>query len=279
MNSLSEIKINEFKKYLKENERSANTISKYIRDIRAFAQWLNGNEVTKELVVEYKSYIYQRYAVSSVNSMLSSINSFFDYSGMCHLKVRTIKVQRAIFCSKEKELTKNDYEKLLSTAKAENKEKLYMVIQTLCALGLRVSELRYITTDAVKRGYAQIDCKGKVRMVILPCRICKLLQKYIDKNKILSGAVFITRNGNPLDRSNIWSSMKALCKRAGVSEKKVFPHNLRHLFARTYYKLKKDIVRLADILGHSSINTTRIYTMESGEIHRQTMQKLDLLLC
>lgn len=278
MNIISE-KIKEFESYLKENERTNNTIEKYIRDITAFAEWMKGTEMTKELVLEYKAYISQKYAVASVNSMLSSLNSFFDFAELPQYKVKTIKMQRTIFADERKELTKQEYEKLLSTAKDRGQHRLYMVMQTICALGLRVSELQYITVSAVRQGYARIDCKGKMRTVLMPRAICKMLTKYIKKNKITSGSVFITKNGKPLDRSNIWSAMKALCKEAGVSEEKVFPHNLRHLFARTYYKLRKDIVRLADILGHSSINTTRIYTMESGENHRLTMEKLGLLLC
>lgn len=278
MNIISE-KIKEFEAYLKENERTKNTIEKYIRDITAFAEWMKGTEMTKELVLEYKAYISQKYAVASVNSMLSSLNSFFDFAELPQYKVKTIKMQRTIFADEKKELTKEEYEKLLSIAKSRGQHRLYMVMQTICALGLRVSELQYITVSAVRQGYARIDCKGKMRTVLMPRAICKMLTKYIKKNKITSGSVFVTKNGKPLDRSNIWSAMKALCKEAGVSADKVFPHNLRHLFARTYYKLRKDIVRLADILGHSSINTTRIYTMESGENHRLTMEKLGLLLC
>ena len=278
MNIISE-KIKEFESYLKENERSNNTIEKYIRDITAFAEWIKGADITKELVLEYKAYISQKYTVASVNSMLSSLNSFFDFAELPQYKVKTIKMQRTIFADERKELTKQEYEKLLSTAKDRGQHRLYMIMQTICALGLRVSELQYITVSAVRQGYARIDCKGKMRTVIMPCAICKMLTKYIKKNKITSGSIFVTKNGKPLDRSNIWSAMKALCREAGVSADKVFPHNLRHLFARTYYKLRKDIVRLADILGHSSINTTRIYTMESGENHRLTMEKLGLLMC
>ncbi len=279
MNIISELQINGFELHLRENECSSNTVVKYIRDIRAFAHWLNGSEVTKEQVVEYKTYLSRRYAVASVNSMLSAINGFFDYMGMPNLKARTLKVQRTIFADERRELTKYEYEKLLNTARAKKRYRLYMAMQTMCALGLWVSELGYITVSAVRQGQAQIECKGKIRTVIMPRQICKLLDKYIKKNKIISGAVFVTKTGKPIDRSNIWSEMKSLCKDAGVSDKKVFPHNLRHLFARTYYKIRKDIVKLADILGHSNINTTRIYTMESGERHRQTMQNLGLLLC
>ncbi|MBQ7901279.1 MAG: tyrosine-type recombinase/integrase [Clostridia bacterium] len=279
MNIVSYDKIKEFKMHLTECEKSNATIEKYIRDIKAFADWMNGAEVTKEAVVEYKTYITQTYATASVNSMLSSVNSFFEFLNLHHLKVKTIKMQRKIFASENKELTKQEYEKLLLTAKSKGKHRLYMIMQTICALGLRVSELQYITVSAVKQGYANIDCKGKIRTVIMPRQICKMLANYIKKNNIRNGSIFTTRNGVPLDRSNIWSEMKSLCKAAGVASTKVFPHNLRHLFARTYYKLRKDIVRLADILGHSSINTTRIYTMESGETHRQTMQKMGLLMC
>ena len=234
MNIISVLKINEFQSYLIEAERSRATIEKYIRDIIAFADWLDGTQLTKESILEYKTYISQKYAVASVNSMLSSLNSFFDFLKLHELKVKTVKIQRKIFANESRELSKQEYEKLLNTAKAKGQNRLYMIMQTICALGLRVSELQYITVAAVKQGYANIDCKGKMRTVIMPRQICKMLMQYIKKNNIQSGSIFVTKGGKPIDRSNIWSAMKALCKAAGVSAEKVFPHNLRHLFARTY---------------------------------------------
>jgi len=178
-----------------------------------------------------------------------------------------------------RKLTKAEYERLLTAAKSKHNERLYLLMQTICSTGIRVSELRFITVEAVDRGIAEINCKGKRRQVFLPKELRKMLSQYLRSQKRKSGAVFVTKNGNPLDRSNIWSDMKKLCKSAGVSEKKVFPHNLRHLFARTFYSLQKDVVRLADILGHSSINTTRIYTMETGAVHRRQIERLGLLRC
>lgn len=275
--SLEQIEL--YRAYLIGEERAALTVEKYIRDVTAFSKWLSGKEVTKEQFVEYKALLVSVYTPVSVNSMLSSLMSFFTFLGWGDLKVKSVKVQRNLFDSEEKELTKAEYQRLLQAAKEKHNERLYLLLQTVCSTGIRVSELKHITVEAVVSGKAEINCKGKRRMVFLPDKLCRMLKKYIRERKILSGPVFITKNGKPLDRSNIWSDMKKLCVSANVSEKKVFPHNLRHLFARTYYSLQKDVVRLADILGHSSVNTTRIYTMESGETHRTQLQKLGLLLC
>lgn len=279
MRELTKELILEFKSYLIEEEKSKATLEKYIRDVETFYSWIGDKELNKLCVLNYKDYLIENYAVASVNSMLSSINSFFTYLEWYELRVKTIKVQKQIFASNEKELTKNEYERLLSAAKAKSNQRLYLLMQTICSTGIRVSELQFITVEAINLGRAEISCKGKRRCAFLPTELCKILKNYVKEQKIKSGAVFVSKNGNPLDRSNIWSDMKKLCKEAGVSEKKVFPHNLRHLFARTYYTLQKDIVRLADILGHSSVNTTRIYTMETGEIHRKQIQRLGLLRC
>ena len=271
--------IQKFKTYLINEEKSSATLEKYIRDVVAFMKWLNDRVVEKTVVMEYKQNLIENYAPASANSMLSSINSFFGYMEWYDCKVKTFKIQRQIFANKDKELTKAEYDRLLMAAKSKQNKKLYMLMQTICSTGIRVSELRYISTDAVRKGEAVINCKGKMRVVILPKQLCKMLSSYIKEQKISSGSVFVTKNGKPLDRSNIWSDMKKLCESAGVSKDKVFPHNLRHLFARTYYSLEKDVVRLADILGHSSVNTTRIYTMETGEQHRIQIQRLGLLRC
>lgn len=268
-----------FKEYLINEEKSEKTLEKYIRDVTAFYLWANSREITKELVVEYKNHIQKNYAPRSVNSMLSSLNSFFAFLGRHDLKIKILKIQTRIFANQNKELTKAEYERLLKAAKNKNDERLYLLIQTICSAGLRVSEIKYVTVEAVKSGLATIDCKGKIRQVFLPKALCQMLKAYIKERKIKSGSVFVTRTGKPLNRSNIWKMMSALCEAAKVSKEKVFPHNLRHLFARTFYKVKKDIVRLADILGHSSVNTTRIYTMESGAEHRRSIQKLGLLMC
>ncbi len=271
--------IKSFNNYLINEEKASATINKYLHDISEFQIWLGDRELCKTTVLEYKSYLCDQYAPSSVNAALSSLNSFFNFMEWYDLRVKNLKIQKQIFASSDKELTKAEYDRLLIAAKQKKNERLYLLMQTICSTGIRVSEVRYVTVEAVARGVAEINCKGKRRQVFLPKQLCQILKQYIKEQKIKSGAVFVTKNGNPLDRSNIWSDMKKLCKAANVSEKKVFPHNLRHLFARTYYSLQKDIVRLADILGHSSVNTTRIYTMETGEIHRRQIQKLGLLRC
>lgn len=269
--------IEKFKHYLIEEEKSSATLEKYIRDVTVFFSWLAGAEIDKIVVLRYKEYLTLRYAPASVNSVLSSLNSFFEYNDWHCLKVKMLKIQKQIFAERNKELSKSEYERLLDAAKEKKNERLYYLMQTICSSGIRVSELSSITIEAVKARKARINCKAKMRIVILPKELCKMLSEYARRQKISSGPVFVTRTGKPLDRSTIWKMMKALCESAGVDKEKVFPHNLRHLFARTYYSLQKDIVRLADILGHSSVNTTRIYTMETGDVHRRQIQKLGLL--
>ena len=271
--------IESFNCYLINEEKAQATVNKYMHDVSEFEAWLGEQELCKAEVLAYKAYLCEHFAPASVNAALSSLNSFFNFMEWYDLRVKNLKIQKQIFASTDKELTKAEYDRLLQAARQKKNERLYLLMQTICSTGIRVSEVRYVTVEAVARGIAEINCKGKRRQVFLPKQLCKILKQYVKEQKIKSGAVFITKNGKPLDRSNIWSDMKKLCKAANVSEKKVFPHNLRHLFARTYYSLQKDIVRLADILGHSSVNTTRIYTMETGEIHRRQIQKLGLLRC
>lgn len=270
-------KIKEFESYLISEEKSKATVMKYTRDVTAFVQWLNGQQITKAVVQEYKQRLESEYAPKSVNSKLSSLNSFFEWTEHPEFKVKSLKIQQSAFIEPNRELTKEEYESLLSTAYKQGKTRLYLVMQTICATGIRVSELAYITVEAVKNGVARIKCKGKNRVIFIPSKLCKMLQRYIRENNIRKGAVFVTKNGKPLNRSNIWAEMKQLCKKAGVLASKVFPHNLRHLFGKTYYAVYQDIVRLADILGHTSINTTRIYTAESGEVHRKRIQNLGLI--
>lgn len=279
MHRITKKLIADFEQHLKDEEKSAATIEKYIRDITAFYLWRKGGEVNKTDVLEYKAHLVEKYKPASVNSVLSSLNTFFAYNEWYDCKVKSLKIQKQIFASKEKELTKAEYLRLLDTAKSKNNERLYLLMQTVCSTGIRVSELRFVTVRAVMDGVANINCKGKMRKVFLPMPLCRSLLSYIKKQKITSGAVFVSRTGKPLDRSNIWADMKKLCESAGVSKDKVFPHNLRHLFARTYYSIQKDVVRLADLLGHSSVNTTRIYTMETGEVHKKQIEKLGLLRC
>ena len=269
--------IKEYKTHLINEEKSRATIEKYVRDIEVFCEWLSGRELTKELALEYKAELIENYAPTSVNSILASLNGFFAYNEWHEIRLKNLKIQRRIFCQREKELTKGEYERLLKAAKNKKNERIYLVMQTICATGIRVSELSYITAEAVRCGQAQVKLKGKIRMIILNKDLCRVLKKYMQEQGITTGCVFVTRNGKPLDRHGIWKSMKDLCESAGVSREKVFPHNLRHLFAKTYYSLQKDIVRLADILGHSSINTTRLYTIENGDEHRRQMERMGLV--
>ena len=269
-------KITSFKKHLISEERSSATVEKYVRDVLAFSDWLCGREVDKNTVVEYKARLDEKYQASSTNSMLSSLNSFFVFCERHELRVKFIKTQKQLFSRDDRELTKAEYLRLLNVAKRKSR-RLYLLMQTVCATGIRVSELKFITVEAVNIERAEIDCKGKRRIVFIPKKLCKMLKEYAKSEKIKSGSVFVTKSGKPLDRSNIWSDMKKLCADAGVSASKVFPHNLRHLFARTFYTIQKDIVRLSSILGHSNINTTMIYTMESGRIHQKQIQQLGLL--
>ena len=274
--NITKEKITSFKKHLISEERSGATVEKYVRDVTAFSEWLSGREVDKNTVVEYKAHLAEKYQASSTNSMLSSLNSFFVFCERHELRVKFIKTQKQLFSRDDRELTKAEYLRLLDAAKRKSR-RLYLLMQTVCATGIRVSELKFITVEAVSFERAEIDCKGKRRIVFIPKKLCKMLKDYAKSEKIKSGSVFVTKSGKPLDRSNIWSDMKKLCADAGVSASKVFPHNLRHLFARTFYTIQKDIVRLSSILGHSSINTTMIYTMESGRIHQKQIQQLGLL--
>ena len=279
MKIITSMLIQNFKNYLREEEKSKSTIEKYIRDITALMVWLGGRTSDKAAVLEYKEKIRTEYAARSVNSIISSMNSFFDFVGWRECKVKLLKIQKQIFADEAKELRKDECERLLKAALDSKNERLYYLMQTICATGIRLSELKYITVEAVGLRQAKINCKGKERVVMLSGELCRLLRKYIKKNKIVSGSVFVTKSGRPIDRSNIWADMKKLCELAGVAKEKVFPHNLRHLFARTFYSIDKDIAHLADILGHTSVNTTRIYIMESGETHRRQIEKMHLLRC
>lgn len=268
-----------FETYLYEDEKSENTIKKYLRDVRRFSTHFGKTTLSKTDVLEYKRLLCKSYSPESVNSMLSSLNAFFDFTNRYDLKVKALKIQRRIFADRRKELAKAEYERLLIAAKQKKNDRLYFLMQTIASTGLRVSEIKYITVEVVKSGIATINNKGKIRQVFLPRKLCKMLKGFIKSKRIKSGFVFVSKTGRPLDRFSIWKMMKSLCDSANVDKKKVFPHNFRHLFARTYYSMQKDIVRLADILGHSSINTTRIYTIESGDIHIRQIQRLGLLRC
>lgn len=269
--------ISEFKKYLLNEEKSSVTVEKYIRDVTTFYVWSNNRAIEKSDVIAYKEFLMGTYKISSVNSMLSSINSFFTYLEWFELKVKTLKKQKELFIREEKELTKTEYERLLEAARSKKNKRIYYIMQTICATGIRISELRFITMEAVRIQRAEVRCKGKNRVVFLPVNLCKILKEYAKEENIQSGSIFTTKTGKPINRRNVWADMKKLCETANVARTKVFPHNLRHLFARTFYSQQKDIVRLADLLGHSSVNTTRIYTIESGYKHKRIIQSLGLV--
>ena len=268
----------EFKEHLILEERSTATIEKYIRDVKAFSVYTHGGAVTKENVIAYKNHLQENYAVRSVNSMLASINSLFAFLNWFDLRVRSLKLQQQVFCPEEKELTKAEYKRLCQAAKQKKNERLNLIIQTICATGIRVSELQYITVEAVKCGKAIVSCKAKTRSVFIVKELKQKLLRYAAEQGIKSGMIFVTKSGKPINRTNIWREMKALCKDANINPQKVFPHNLRHLFARTFYGIEKDIAKLADILGHSSINTTRIYIISTGTEHRKRMENMQLII-
>lgn len=264
--------------YLQNEERSIATVCQYERDVLRFFSFLNLKELTKDAVLQYKQKLMKVYQPVSVNVKLSALNSFFSFIGRDDLKLKLLKIQRSVYCSEEKELSKSEYFRLIQAAEKKKNKRLALLLQTICGTGIRVSELKYITAAAVNCGEAVIQLKGKNRTILLPKKLQKKLKNYLRRERIVEGPVFITRTGRPLDRSNIWKMMKNLCRDAGVDAKKVFPHNLRHLFARCFYSIDKDIARLADILGHSSINTTRIYIITSGTEHRRHLDALRLVV-
>ena len=273
---LTEGHIRTFHQYLIREEKSTATVEKYLRDVRAFAVFMGAETVAKEQVMAYKQTLRERgYAVRSINSMLASLNSLLDFLGWSDCKVKSIRQQKQTYCAEEKELSKAEYLRLLETAKG--KPQLQLVMQTICGTGIRVSELRFFTVEAVKAGEVVVNCKAKTRTILIPGKLRKMLLAYAQKKKIHSGVIF-TRSGKPLNRSSIWAQMKHLCRNAGVNPSKVFPHNLRKLFARTFYGIEKDIAKLADILGHSSIDTTRIYIMTTGTEHRRKIERLGLVV-
>lgn len=275
---INEETIENYIAYQREQEKNQSTLQKYRHDLQALVYFLKGEELTKEVLIRWKEQLINEYAPTTVNVMLSAINGYVRYMNWTELIVKPLKIQKCLFLEEEKELTREEYVRLVRTAQTKGNVRLSLVIQTLCATGMRVSELKFITAESVHCGKVEISNKGKLRIVFLPNDLRKLLKRYMKSQKKTTGAVFTTRSGKPLDRSNIWRDMKKLCKNANVSEKKVFPHNLRHLFARTFYTLEKDLSRLADILGHTNINTTRIYTAESGTVHVQQMQRMKLIV-
>lgn len=267
-----------FRDYLIAEEKSAATVEKYMRDVRMFAAFADCGELTKNLVVRYKKRLQYEYAPRSVNSMLASLNSFFAFIGREDLKVKTVKIQRRAYCTQESELTKGEYISLCRTAERRHNIRLSLILQTLCGTGIRISELQYITVEAARRGEAEVLCKAKNRTVFIVGELQKKLLRYAARHGIKAGMIFVTRTGKAMSRTNIWREMKSLCADAGVDPQKVFPHNLRHLFARVFYGIEKDIAKLADILGHASIDTTRIYIVSTGAEHRRKMENMHLIL-
>lgn len=270
--------ISNFEIYLRSDEKSSNTIEKYMRDVRGFTVFTDAREISKDIVMEFKSSLLANYEITSANSMIASVNAFLRFMGWEDCCIKQFKVQRRSFCSEKNELTKAEYVRLVNTAKNEGNERLNLILQTICGTGIRVSELKYITVESVRKGEGIVSCKNKTRTVFIVRELQKKLLNYIKNNGITSGCVFVTKSGKPINRCNIWREMKALCERAGVSPNKVFPHNLRHLFARTFYNIEKDIAKLADILGHSSINTTRIYIITTGAEHKRKMENMRLII-
>ncbi len=267
-----------FKAYLLYEEKSPNTIEKYIRDVTAFYLFAGEKSITKDMAIQYKQSLLDKgYWVSSINSMLASVNSMFAFLGWSDYKVKAIKTQRQIYCPEEKELSREEYKRLVKTAEKTGNKRLCLILQTICSMGIRVSEVQYVTVEAVKSGKIIVTCKGKTRTVFIVKELREKLLRYIKEQGIESGSIFVAKTGRPMSRVNIWREMKSICKEANVDPGKVFPHNLRHLFARIFYQMKKDIAKLADILGHSSIDTTRIYIMTTGKEHARDMEEMGLV--
>ena len=275
---VTEKQIAGYSRYLRAEERSAGTVEKYLRDVRAFARWLDGRPVSRERAAGWKAHLLDTgYAPATINSMLAALNGLFRFLGWDECRVKFLKVQRRLFRDTARELTRAEYARLLDAARAQGRERLALLMEAICATGIRVSEVQYITVEAARHGRAEISLKGKIRTILLPAKLCRKLLQYAKKQKTVSGEIFLTGNGNSLSRRQIWAELKRLCKYAGVEASKVFPHNLRHLFATTFYKACKDIARLADVLGHSSIETTRIYLLTSGAEHARQLNRLGLI--
>lgn len=267
-----------FRQWLLEEEREPATIEKYLREVELFATWMEGQPVTKEQVARWKAHLTASgFRPGTVNGKLSALNKFLSFLGWSDCRVKYLRIQRRVFRNTDRELTKDEYLRLLGTAQEMGRERLTLLIETICATGIRVSEVRYITMEAAQAGRAEITLKGKIRVILLPGKLCRKLVKYARKRKITSGEIFLTRSGRSLSRRQIWAEMKALCAKAGVERSKVFPHNLRHLFARLFYRACRDVVKLADVLGHSSIETTRIYLVSTGAEHARQLERLGLV--
>lgn len=277
--AITEKDILNFESFLKSEEREKATIEKYLREVRSFGEWMGERTVTKEAVIEWKECLQKKgNAPSTVNAKLSALNGFFTYMGWEQCRVKFLRIQRQMFRTQSKELTREEYERLLDAARREGKERLALLMETICATGIRVSELAYITAEAVQQSRAEIELKGKIRVILIPKKLCQKLLKYMKEQEITSGEIFLTKGGKGLSRRQIWREMKELCKKTDVESSKVFPHNLRHLFATSFYKVCKDIVKLADVLGHSSVETTRIYLLTAGEEHARQLEMMKLVI-
>jgi len=277
-NTITREQLNGYDYHLMQEERSRGTREKYYRDVMRFAGYLGGRALCKENVIAWRDELAaDRYAPVTINSMLAALNGFFRFIGREDCCLRFLKIQRRLFREKSRELSRNDYERLLQTARNQGKERLCLLMETICASGIRVSEVRYVTVEAAKQGRAEVALKGKIRTILLPSRLCRKLLQYARKQKITAGEIFLTGSGNGLSRGQIWTEMKRICRTAGVESSKVFPHNLRHLFAETFYRISRDIAGLADVLGHSSIETTRIYLVSAGAEHEKLLERLQLI--
>ena len=266
-----------FQAELIKQERAPATIEKYMHDIRTFYSWLGNREVTPETVHEWKKSLTERFSPGTVNGKLAALNALFTFTGWTDCRARSLKLQRRAFRDDARELTRDEFYRLVNTAERLDKERLALLLEAIGSTGVRVSEVKYFTVEAVRLGRAEIALKGKIRTILLPGKLCRKLLKYARKQKIASGEIFLTRSGKPINRKQIWAEMKALCKQAGVEPGKVFPHNLRHLFAQTFYHQTRDVVKIADVLGHSSLSTTRIYLISTGAEHRKELEKLQLV--
>ena len=275
---ITETQLKAFLGYLKDEEREPGTIEKYLRDIRDFTAWAGNREFSKELAANWKDHLKSKgYRPETINSKLSALNKYLAFLGRGDCRVKYLKIQRKLFRRADRDLTKEEYKRLLEAAGDSGKERLALLMEVICATGIRVSEVKYITVEAAQTGRTDVSLKGKIRTILIPHKLCRKLQKYAKKQKIVSGEVFLTRSGKGLSRRQIWAEMKGLCKKAGVAPSKVFPHNLRHLFARTFYRIYKDVAKLADVLGHSSIETTRIYLISTGIEHARQLDRLGLI--
>ena len=278
MRQITEEQVEAFRASLRATDHAPGTVANYCRHLACFAQWLGGREAAPGAAAAWRSRLLERgYTPGTINTMLVSLNRFFGFLGWNDCQVKTLRIQRRLFREDCKELTREEYQRLIAAAQSTGRERLMLLMETICSTGIRVSEVKYITVEALKLGKAEISLKGKIRTILLPNKLCRKLLKYAKKQRTASGEVFLTRNGTGLSRKQIWAEMKSVCEKARVVASKVFPHNLRHLFARTFYKVCRDVARLADVLGHSSIETTRIYLISTGVEHQWQLEQMRLV--